>query len=83
MTDADYEARIAVLEEAADMLRQDLVRAQVTLRDQFAGQALMGLLQFRTGVPDEAVKEAADAIARCSYFVADAMLEARKEKGHD
>jgi hypothetical protein len=78
MTDADYEARIAVLEEIADMLREDLVRAQATLRDQFAGQALAGMLANPTyaWVGYEA------HLTTAAFRIADAMLEARKEKGN-
>ena len=42
----------------------------MTLRDWFAGQALTGLLAG--GTPDDA-----HVVARCAYFVADAMLAER------
>jgi hypothetical protein len=48
--------------------------AGMTLRDWFAGQALAGWLS--SFGPTESAK--ADAIARFSYEVADAMLEASK-----
>ena len=51
----------------------------MTLRDWFAGQALQGILAAPSPLADQAWKS--DAIAaEWSYKLADAMLEARKEK---
>ena len=43
----------------------------MTLRDWFAGQVITGMIG---GVKDE------DALAKCAYLIADAMLKARGEK---
>jgi hypothetical protein len=55
-------------------------RDGMTLRDYFAGQALVGLLAARHINPhDYPLKRAAEISAEKSYAIADAMLEARGE----
>ena len=53
---------------------------EISLRDYFAGQALIGLLnsvgQFQSGMPEGT--EFSDAMAGDAYWIANAMLEARK-----
>ena len=78
------QARIAELEEAlADAGRQmsSILERMETehLRDQFAGQALAGMMA------NVALAYTADpkTCAHDAYEFADAMLEARKEKGND
>jgi hypothetical protein len=52
----------------------------MTLRDYFAARALQGLLssigEWSTGTPDV---EFSNSVAIDSYWIADAMMEARKE----
>lgn len=55
-------------------IRDDEPHAGMTLRDYFAGQALTGLVLSKGG-PYAASK---DDFAKESYWLADAMLEARK-----
>jgi hypothetical protein len=58
----------------------DSVNEGMTLRDYFAGQALIGLLAARHINPhDYPPKRAAEISAEKSYAIADAMLEARDE----
>lgn len=51
-----------------------------SLRDDFAGKALMGLLAYPDGGPvGNTMEEHCEHIATISYMYADAMLAARKE----
>lgn len=56
------------LEESGVARRKD----SMTLRDQFAMAALTGIIVNDTNIPEDA--------SRYAYEMADAMLEARKEK---
>lgn len=51
----------------------------MTLRDYFAGQALMGLCAFTGGTEDIYPRRFNDGVANECYQIADAMLEARKK----
>jgi hypothetical protein len=56
----------------------DSVNEGMTLRDYFAGQALVGLLAGQHINPhDYPLKRAAEISAEKSYAIADAMIEAR------
>lgn len=52
---------------------------EMTLRDYFAGQALMGLCAFTGGTEDIYPRRFNDGVANECYQIADAMLEARKK----
>ena len=51
------------------------VHAGMDLRDWFAGQAVL------RAVPNDKIGPGAEAIAKYAYRIADAMLEARNNKG--
>ena len=53
-------------------------RSDMTLRDWFAGQAAAAVLGGLTAAQVSTEPEAAKHIAKASYLLADAMLEARK-----
>jgi hypothetical protein len=58
----------------------DSVNEGMTLRDYFAGQALVGLLASQHINPhDYPLKRAAEISAEKSYAIADAMIQARGE----
>ena len=60
---------------AFPLLDQRYMAQGMTLRDWFAGQALMSMLSQPDNISDKTFKVAADL----SYRFADAMLDARKE----
>lgn len=64
------------------MYGHEVTSEGMTLRDWFAGRALIALLHaYSIGTepaPDDDARKIADRIANRAYFVADAMLEARK-----
>ena len=65
-----------------DVAYSDYIGGGMTLRDWFAGQALMGLLPSAVAglIPLEAWEQTLNGAAANSYIVADAMLAAREVK---
>lgn len=60
--------------------RHLIAQPGMSLRDWFAGQALIGLISNSQGVPSDFVRansNEADRMAEISYRVADTMLKAR------
>lgn len=49
------------------------------LRDQYAGQAMQGLINIGTFSDEQAFMDDCPNIARCAYVMADAMLAAREK----
>lgn len=74
MDEADYEVVRQIMAQRQQM---EAAHLRERLRDQFAGQALMGLL----AAPE--TRGSCEEFAAAAYRYADAMLEVRKEKGND
>ena len=52
----------------------------MTLRDWFAGKALMGLLTCEQTHPKSVLQSSNEELAQCSYELADAMLQEREKQ---